>query len=125
MLALHHLAVVVADLAVAERFYGGVLGLPVVQRWNDEHGAPRSVWVGLDGGAFLAIERAAAPTPKRSDDAPGLHCVAFRIPRGERERQRHVLESAGFPVERESPYTLYVRDPDGNLVAFSHHPEPA
>jgi glyoxylase I family protein len=25
-------------------------------------------------------------------------------------------------VERESPYSLYLRDPDGALVALSHHP---
>src|SRR4051812_5320936 len=111
MLALHHLAVVVADLQAAERFYVGVLGLPVTKRWNDDHGAPRSIWVGLDGGAFLAIERAAAAGPLRSDGAPGHHCLALRITREEREARREALEAAGFPVERESPYTLYVRDP--------------
>jgi glyoxylase I family protein len=124
MLALHHLAVVVSDLARAERFYVGVLGLPVVRRWSDDRGMPRSLWVELEGDAFLAIERAGADAPKRSDEAPGLHCVAFRIAREERQRQKAMLEQAGFPVERESPYTLYVRDPDGNLVAFSHHPDP-
>ena len=125
MLALHHLAVVVSDLAAAERFYAGVLGLPVVQRWTDDRGVPRSLWVRLENGAFLAIERAEAASPKRSDEAPGLHCVAFRIRQDEREQRRLKLEQAGFPVERVSPYTLYVRDPDGNLVAFSHHPDPA
>ena len=125
MLGLHHLAIVVSDLTVAERFYAGVLGLPVVERWNDDSGVPRSVWLGLEGRAFLAIERASASSPKRTDGAPGLHCVAFRIAHSERERHRATLEKAGFPVERESPYTLYVRDPDGNLVALSHHPDPA
>lgn len=124
-LALHHLAVVVEDLDRAERFYGGVLGLPVITRHDDALGAPRAVWLGLAGGAFLALERAGAGGPRRADDAPGWHCVALGIPRDEREAWRIRLEAAGHPIERSSVYTLYVRDPDGCLVALSHHPDPA
>ena len=109
---IHHLAVVVSDLARAEAFYSGVLGLPVVQRWGE-----RAVWLGLDGGAFLALERAGAAGPTRGDAAPGWHCVALAIEPGERAAWR-----ARVSVERESPYTLYTRDPDGNLVGLSHHP---
>ncbi len=115
---LHHLAVVVEDLGRAERFYCGVLGLSVLRRWEDERGEHRSTWISLGGGAFLAIERAARGGPKRSDEAPGLHCVALRIPKSERESWRARVE-----VERESPYTLYFRDPDGNLIALSHYPD--
>jgi glyoxylase I family protein len=119
-LPLHHLAVVVADLAKAERFYVEVLGLPVLRRWDDASGSPRSVWVELVGGGFLAIERAGASEARRTDEAPGFHCVAFGITAGERERWRTRMAEAGHPVERETPSTLYVRDPDGNLVALSH-----
>lgn len=124
-LALHHLAVVVRDLEAAERFYVGVLDLPVKRRWHDDAGQPRSVWVELAGGAFLAIERAGAAGPTRSDVAPGLHCVAFAIDVADRETCRARLAAAGHPVERETAYTLYTRDPDGALVALSHHPTPA
>lgn len=121
---MHHLAVVVADLALAEAFYAGVLGLPVVRRWDDEQGRPRSVWVALDD-AFLALEKASALGSRRADDAPGHHCVALAIPASERCAWRERLRAAGHPVERESPFTLYVRDPEGNLVGLSHYPEPA
>jgi catechol 2,3-dioxygenase-like lactoylglutathione lyase family enzyme len=125
-LAVHHLAVLVRDLDRAEAFYAGVLGLPVERRWADEAGAPRSVWLTLGGGAFLAVERAGAgPSSPPLPDRPGWHCVALAIDRDERERWRARLAEAGFPVERESPFTLYVRDPEGNLVALSHHPAPA
>ncbi len=124
-LAVHHLAVVVRDLEAAERFYVGVLDLPVTRRWQDDAGQPRSVWVELAHGAFLAIERAGAAAPTRSDLAPGLHCVAFAIEPAERELYRARLAAAGHPVERETAYTLYTRDPDGTLVALSHHPLPA
>jgi glyoxylase I family protein len=121
----HHLAVVVRDLDAAERFYAGVLGLPLLRRWQDAEGRPRSLWLELGHGAFLALERAAATMPLRSDESPGFHCVAFAITPAEREVYRARLATAGIPVERETAYTLYVRDPDKNLVGFSHHPEEA
>jgi glyoxylase I family protein len=128
-LPVHHLAVVVRDLDRAEAFYAGVLGLPVERRWADGAGAPRSVWLSLGGGAFLAVElaapRAGAPTPPGSDEPPGWHCVALGIPAGERETWRARLAAAGHPVERESAFTLYARDPEGNLLGLSHYPEPA
>ena len=119
---LHHLAVVVADLARAEKFYLEVLGLSLVRRWDDERGVHRSTWVSL-GSAFLAIERAGAAGPTRADNAPGHHCVALKIREKDRAEWRERLGAAGHSVERESPYTLYFRDPDGNLLALSHYPE--
>jgi len=125
-LALHHLAVVVRDLDQAEAFYSGVLFLPVLRRWEDESGKPRSVWLALGKGAFLAVERSEQPSaPSRQDTAAGFHCVALSIRPDERETWRKRLENAGFPVFRESPFTLYTRDPDANIIAFSHFPDPA
>lgn len=122
-LRIHHIAVVTADLVRAERFYSGVLGLPVFRRWSDDAGAPRSIWLDLDG-AFLALERAGAMGPTRSDPAPGWHCVALAIAPTRRGEWRVRLTTAGVPIERESAYTLYVRDPDSNLIGLSHWPEP-
>jgi glyoxylase I family protein len=124
-LSLHHLAVTVADLALAERFYAGVLGLPVERRWADATGAPRSIWLGLGAGAFLALERYVGDAGARREDRPGWHCVALAIAPSSRAAWRARLAEAGFPVERESDFTLYVRDPEANLVALSHHPEAA
>ncbi len=121
-LAVHHLAVVVADLDRAERFYVGVLGLPVVRRWTDDAGQPRSVWVEI-GGAFLAIERAHAAGPVRAGEAPGWHCVALAITAAERQTWTGRLAASAIPIERESDYSIYFRDPDNNLIALSHHPE--
>lgn len=121
-LSVHHVAVVVSSLPRAEHFYRDVLGLPVMQRWTDDRGRSRSVWLGLGGGGFLAVERAERTRPKRGDEAPGWHCVAFGIEAASRERWRARLERAGHPVFRETAFTLYVRDPDGNVVALSHHP---
>lgn len=99
----------VEDLARAEQFYCGLLGLSVIRRWNDDAGAHRSTWVSL-GAAFLAIERGTPPS--------GVHCLALTIAKADRDAWR-----ARVLVERESAHTLYFRDPDGNLIALSHYPD--
>lgn len=124
-LAVHHLAVCVASLTRAESFYCDVLGLRVQQRFTDVHGAPRSVWLALGHGAFLALERAALQAPVRNQEAPGWHCVALGIAAEEREMWRERLTYHAVLVVKESIYTLYVQDPDGNLVGLSHYPHAA
>lgn len=58
---IHHLALVVSDLEAMERFYVGVLGLPLVKRWSSpDNTRQRSVWLALGHDAFLALERADA-----------------------------------------------------------------
>lgn len=104
------------DLSRSEAFYAGVLGLPVRTRHTDELGNPRSVWLDL-GSAILMLERA--------DEEPragaGWHCVALAIDRADREAWRAHLSAAGFPIERETAHTLYLRDPDGAILALSHY----
>jgi glyoxylase I family protein len=106
----HHLAILVTDLRRAEAFYVGLLGLPVVMRWED-----RSIWIGLEGDAFLAVEKVDVVSP-----GP---CVALAIDKEAREAWRARLLLAGVAVEKESDFTLYFRDPDGNLVGLSHWPD--
>lgn len=121
---MHHLAVLVRDLERAEAFYVEVLGLAVTTRHADEHGAPRSIWLSLGRGAFLALEKGAEGAATPDDEQPGWHCIALGIAPSERSAWRARLLGAGTPVERESPYSIYFRDPDGTLLALSHHPHP-
>lgn len=127
VLGLHHLAIQCAELEPCERFYREVLGLPVLQRGDDEQGRARSVWLGLGGGAFLALERVdGSPDqgPWRSPRA-GLHLLALRIEPGQRAAWEAKLTAAGVEVVHRTRWTLYVRDPEGNRVGLSHHPEDA
>ncbi len=124
-MVVHHLAVVVRDLQRAERFYVDVLGLSLLRRWHDSDGL-RAVWLSLGEGAFLALERFDSVESELGNDkvAIGWHCVALGIATQEREHWRARLNEAGHPVFRETDYTLYVRDPEGNVIGLSHYPEP-
>lgn len=131
-LAIHHVAVQCVDLPACERFYREVLGLPVARRWPAEGeaaGQDRSVWLSTGQGSFLALERAeaspaSAPRAWR-DGLAGLHLLALRIAPAERAGWEARLAAAGVPVVHRTRWTLYVRDPEGNRIGLSHHPEDA
>ena len=123
----HHLAIQCADLDRCERFYREVLGLAVTRRWPGADGRDRSVWLDLGGGGFLALERAGEPPAGRpwTDPHAGLHLLALRIKAGERAAIEARLGAAGVEVAERTGWTLYLRDPEGNRIGLSHHPEPA
>ncbi len=123
---IHHVAVRCADLGRCEAFYREVLGLPVLRRWPAEGGGDRSVWLAA-GPGFVALEQASTPPEAgRFDDTPaGWYAVAIGIPRSDRDAWEARLRAAGVEVARRTPYSLFVRDPEGNRVALTHWPEEA
>jgi catechol 2,3-dioxygenase-like lactoylglutathione lyase family enzyme len=123
----HHLAIQCADLAACERFYREVLGLPVLKRWPAADGTDRSVWLSAADDGFIALERAAeapAPGPWQEGRA-GLHLLSLRIEVTSRAEWEARLAAHGIPVVHRTRWTLYVRDPEGNRVGLSHHPDSA
>lgn len=122
----HHVALQVVDLPNVERFYVDVLALTVQRRWPAPDGdGDRSVWVDLGDGAFVALERVAGPVPPDEPGRPGPFLLALRISRSDRAAWVERLARHGISIERASPYTLYVRDPEGNRIGLSHWPDPA
>ena len=72
--AFHHLAIQVRDLARAERFYTGVLGLTVARRWPwpaEEHGrtGERALWLAL--APSKSVPPSPPNTPTHASGAPG------------------------------------------------------
>jgi catechol 2,3-dioxygenase-like lactoylglutathione lyase family enzyme len=110
---LHHVALRTSDVERLERFYGGVLGLPVVRR----DASRGSVWLRL-GGAVLMLERAEASEPGVAAGNNELLALAV----DDREAWRAWLAGAGVRVEAETAHTLYFRDPDGRRLAVSSYP---
>lgn len=122
----HHLAIQVVDLQAVERFYVQVLGLVVTRRWPGAAGSgDRSVWIELSDESFLALERVSGPVAEDDPHRSGLHLIALGIAVQQRDAWLERFAACGVPLERASPYTLYVRDPEGNRVGLSHWPHPA
>ena len=118
-LRLHHLAIQVPDLDVAEAFYGGVLGLAVTRRQG------HAIWVDVDG-VIIMLERcevAAASAPPWRSAQPGLFVLALRMEPEDSEGWRSRLAAAGVGVDHESQFSLYFFDPFGTRLALSHYPE--
>lgn len=126
-LGFHHAALQVRDVERLAGFYRDVLGLPELQRHLRDDGTLRSVWLGVSAGqataeaGFLAVE--AAPTA--GPGAQGWSLVALRIAPEARRPVLEALVSLGVVVERQTAWTIYLRDPEANLVALSHHPHDA
>jgi catechol 2,3-dioxygenase-like lactoylglutathione lyase family enzyme len=121
----HHLAIQVRDVEKVTTFYRDVLGFPELKRHHRPDGSLRSVWVEVPGGGFLALEEVTGepePGPFRHE-RPGLFLLAFRIAKAGRAPAVEAFARAGVPLENETRWTVYVRDPEGNRVALSHHPE--
>lgn len=119
-------ALYASDLAVAEAFYGGLLGLPVIVRVAGRH-----VFFRVGAGVLLvfnpdatevASTNPALPVPTHGARGPGHLC--FAASREEIADWRERLTRAGVPVEAEFDWpngarSLYVRDPAGNSVEFA------
>ena len=114
--------------SACERFYREVLGLPVVRRGAGADGRERSVWLGLGGGSFLALERAGGAPEVRALGATRAPASTW-WPSGSRRASGRPWEArlaaAGVEVVHRTRWTLYVRDPEGNRIGLSHHPEDA
>jgi glyoxylase I family protein len=111
----HHLAFRTRDLERLLAFYATLLGLPVARR------SERSVWLDAEG-TLVMLELAAAGEP--DIPAGSMEIAVFEVAPDEREARVERLRAAGFPVEAETEFTSYLRDPDGRRVGLSHYPRP-
>jgi extradiol dioxygenase family protein len=113
---LDHFGIEVRDLATAEVFYGGVLGLRVSRRLGDQ------IIFDLAGSPFALFERKDLPSPDlgRIDQPLGKGHHAFRVSAADFERARATFTEAGIrhkgPVDWGDHDCLYFLDPDGNLL---------
>ena len=117
--SLGHVVVRVTDRERAERFYGGVLGLPVCARYDQ--GGLKMAFFTLGNHHDFAVMEVSGEGSSRSEAAVGLHHVAFHIGTtlDELREARARLDAAGIethPVDHDVTKSLYFADPDGNGV---------
>jgi glyoxylase I family protein len=109
----HHVALRVADVERALGFYGGLLGLPVLRRFEEPALPLRSAWLQA-GPLVLMLER------RLRGEGPNTgsgHLLAFAV--SDLDAWRNRLATAGVPTSDRTTHTLFVRDPDGHRVGLS------
>jgi catechol 2,3-dioxygenase-like lactoylglutathione lyase family enzyme len=105
----------VVDLEAAERFYSGVLGLPVVDRWPQRE----AIWVMAGDRTRIGLWR---PQVGLAGGRGGVHVhFAMKIAEDDYDAAVSLLRERGQDV-REMTFgehhgrAAYVNDPDGNVV---------
>jgi catechol 2,3-dioxygenase-like lactoylglutathione lyase family enzyme len=104
----------VADLEASERFYSGLLGLPVVERWPHRE----AIWVMAGDRTRIGLWR---PQVGLAGGRGGVHVhFAMHIAPQDYEAAVEHLRAAGAEVQEiafgEQSRAAYVDDPDGNVV---------
>ncbi len=104
----------VEDLGVAEAFYSGVLGLPVVERWPDRE----AIWVMAGERTRIGLWR---PQVGLAGGRGGAHVhFAMHIAEEDYKTAVALLRERGQEVEEiafdGAGRAAYVDDPDGNVV---------
>ena len=117
--SLGHVVLRVTDRDRAERFYGGVLGLPLCARLDQE--GFKMAFFSLGNHHDFAVMEVSGEGSSSSDSAVGLHHVAFNIGTtlDELREAKAKLDAAGIatrPIDHEVTKSLYFHDPDGNGI---------
>ena len=123
MAAIHHIAIGARDVEAVAGLYREVFEATECARHEYDDGTLRSIWLEA-GGATLMIERTERFEERVEGVGAGLFLVAFEVEAQERARLEERLEAAGSTIEERTRFSSYARDPEGNRVAVSHHPDP-
>lgn len=124
--SLDHLVLTVADIAVTLRFYEDVLGM-IAEKFHPADGSTR--WALRFGVQKINLHQAGAEfDPKAENPAQGSAdlCFLSRTPLKEwlGHFGRHGIMIEEGPVQRSGAQgpilSLYLRDPDGNLIEISN-----
>jgi catechol 2,3-dioxygenase-like lactoylglutathione lyase family enzyme len=122
MLGIRHVALRVRDLQRSLDFYAGLLDMRI--EWRPD---PGNVYL-TTGSDNLALHQAGDGTPA-TGDAAGLDHFGFVVSKPEDvDRWAERLESEGVELvqkpmtHRDGARSIYLRDPDGNLIQILYHP---
>ncbi|MEZ4273199.1 MAG: VOC family protein [Myxococcota bacterium] len=119
---IHHIALLARSFEQTVSFYSDILGLSEARRWHTPDGQVRSIWFALAGGAFLMVERADLGVKRGEVRGGGWFVVSLQIAPTEREAWRRHLSQQHINIIRETAYTLFVEDPEGNRIGLTHWP---
>ncbi len=122
MLGLRHLALRVRDIQRSLDFYGRLLGMRV--DWRPD---PENAYL-TNGSDILALHQVSGGTAAEGKSL-GLDHLGFAVEQpGHVDQWAERLEAEGIELthkprtHRDGSRSLYLRDPDGNLVQILYHP---
>ena len=124
---LHHVTAICSDLDATTRFYRDILGLALDEAGvNDDDPDARHFWFGdAEGSPGTLVSFMEYPDMDGARAGRGgVHHFAFRVSSAEElEAWRDYLRSRGVPAsdvfDRGRFRSIYLRDPDGNLVEIA------
>jgi catechol-2,3-dioxygenase len=113
--SLGHAVIKVRNLKRSERFYNGVLGMPVINRTE------RMTFFSFGNHHDFAIAAVGEDAPRPEQNAVGLAHLAFCLGRDFEDLRaaKAQLDTQGIatrPIEHGKTYSLYLADPDGNGI---------
>jgi catechol 2,3-dioxygenase-like lactoylglutathione lyase family enzyme len=115
--SIDHVEVFVRSIPDAIRWYGDVLGLREMARWD-----PEPVMIGA-GGTQLALFQAGPSTEVVEPPALRWHRVAWKTDRAGFEAAQAHLASMGIsfrgPVDHGTAWSIYFQDPDGHPLEIT------
>jgi len=120
-------ALYVSDLAAAEAFYGGVLGLEKISQVKDRHvffRCGQSVLLLFNAEATRVPPHDGARLPVPPHGASGEGHLCFSASGAEIDAWKQRLEAHGVPIEADFEWpaggrSIYFRDPSGNSLEFA------
>ena len=115
---LDHVSLNVSDRPASIAWYRDVFGL---EQRNEPRQDDWPVFMG-EFGRCVALFQAEVESPARAEESTGLRHVAFMLGREDLERAQEHLAARGveFRVEDHgSALSVYVADPDGNVVELT------
>jgi catechol 2,3-dioxygenase-like lactoylglutathione lyase family enzyme len=133
---LHHNAYVSKNLEETRKFYEDVIGLPLVATWCESDvlfGAERTYchcFFGIGDGGALAFFQFANPEDQKlfgpKMPASPFHHIALNVDAETQKGIEERLKAAGYKepdsyvLEHGYCRSIYVTDPDGMIVEFTH-----
>lgn len=111
---LHHLAFRSGDVPRLVAFYTGIFGFPTQKPFDG-----RSAWLAI-GDGVLMLEAALRGEPEIPRES--LECAVFATDVAGRDAFRASCIKNAIPLDGETAFTTYIRDPDGRRVGVSHYP---
>ncbi len=133
---LHHTAYVTRDLEATRHFYEDVLGIPLIATWCEKDmlfGSERTYchcFFGLADGSALAFFQFADPEDQKLFGPPmpesPFHHIALHVDADTqaeietRIRAAGITEPETYTLEHGYCRSVYIKDPNGMILEFTH-----